>query len=142
MPNFETFTRKHRPAPAGDPTVTITARHQVALNRAAVEAIHSPDAVELLYDRTARIVGIRAATDPEGATAHALRAAGASDGRRFSAKQFLTHFGVTVDQSLRWPAYMADGILCIDLSQPGTPSSSNRLGTGHTPTTDRPGEPR
>ena len=125
MPNFETFHRTEV-AWSDEPLVTIQRRHMISLNAAAHRSIGSPDSVELLYDSQARIVGLRpAATGPD--TAHAVRHSSPRSGPYLiSATAFLRFHHLDVKASTRWPAYVENGVLCVDLSQPGTPVTSNR----------------
>lgn len=132
MPNFETFTRTNL-KPAANPTLTIDVRGNLRLNGAAVDALGTPTQVDLLWDAHARIVGVRPTTDPDGPTAFRLGKTHSIDGTRIiAAAVFTDHVGLNVAGGQRWTAYVDDGILCADLSRPGTPSTSNRLGTGRT----------
>ena len=129
MPNFETFHRAQS-AWSAAPTVTIQRRHMVSLNASAFRAIGSPDSVELLYDPNARIVGLRGVASSHD-TAHPVRSASPTAGPYLiSATAFLRFHQLDLEVSTRWAAYLEDGILCADLSSPGTPVTSNRARTG------------
>ena len=126
MPQFETFT-KHLIRLQHEPQVTIQRRGALSLNRPAYLALGSPDAVELLYDADARIVGLRA-VDSGVEHAYAVRPAtsGANGRCAISAMAFTKFYGIDTSRSLRWPAYLDDGVLCVDLTGEPTPVTSNR----------------
>ena len=46
-----------------------------------------------------------------------------------TAMAFLRFYDLTHDTSRRWPAHLTGGVLCIDLTTPGTPVTSNRAHT-------------
>lgn len=125
MPQFETFTRSLVPLKR-EPHVTIQRRGTMSLNKSAHVALGSPAAVELLYDAGERIVGLRA-VDPRADHAYMVRPTNAANGPfAISAMAFTKFYGIVTDRSLRWPAYLDDGVLCIDLNQQATPVTSNR----------------
>jgi hypothetical protein len=129
MPNFETFTKRLVPLKK-QPLVTIQKRGTISLNKSAHVALGAPEAVELLYDQDEQIVGLH----PVEATldhAYPLRSASGKDTGPFviSAIAFTKFYQINTDTSVRWPAYVEDGVLCIDTKLPGTPVTSNRAGT-------------
>jgi hypothetical protein len=128
MPNFETFHRIEL-AWSNEPLVTIQRRHLISLNASAYRAIASPDSVELLYDSQARIVGLRPAESARD-TAHPVRRSSPTAGPYLiSATAFLRFHQLDVKVSTRWPAYVDNGVLCVDLATPGTAVTSNRART-------------
>lgn len=126
MPPFEVFTRRMTPSSSA-PLVTIQKRGTISLNKASFDALGAPATVELLYDRAARIVGLRPA-QPDSGHAYPLRpAAGVGHGPYIvSAIAFTKFYKITTDRSLRWPAYLVDGVLCVELDSTATPVTSNR----------------
>lgn len=126
MPNFETFTKRMAPL-AKKPYVTIQKRGTISLNAAAHAALGEPEAVELLYDRTERIVGLRAVSK-EAEHAYALRPqAGKSVGPFIvSGTAFAKYYKIDTTVSRRWAGQLEGDVLCIDLKQPGTVVTSNR----------------
>lgn len=126
MPNFESFSRRMLPLKA-DPRVTIQKRGTISLNRSAFAALGSPDAVELLYDRERGIVGLRS-IDPKADNAYQVRRSSpsASGPWVISAMAFTRFYDIDTSVSLRWPAYLDDDILCANITEDGTPVSSNR----------------
>ncbi|MFN2518031.1 MAG: hypothetical protein ABR604_03150 [Jatrophihabitantaceae bacterium] len=126
MTDFETF-RKTMVALKREPTVTVQKRGTMSLNKAAQVMLGAPAAVELLYDATARTVGLR----PVSARAdhgYCLRSSTGHDTGPFviSAMAFLHFYDIYPDETLRWTAYLADGVLCINLDDPAVPVTSNR----------------
>lgn len=116
---FETFKR-HRAPSTREPALTIQKRGALSFNSAAYEALGSPKHVELLYDREERLIGIRKTT---AAAAHGypVRGVGKNEATHVvSGKAFLSFYGIPRDVARRWMAEERDGMLVIDLKQPGT----------------------
>lgn len=132
MTGFETFTRRLIPM-AKEPRITIQKRGAISLNISAYAALGSPGAVELLFDREKRIVGLRAVA-PTCPHAYPVRSASGNGSGPFvvSALAFIRYFGLVSDTSLRWDAYLDSDVLCADLGTPGVTVTSNRArpGTG------------
>lgn len=126
MPDFEVFTKRLVPLKK-TPLVTIQKRGTISLNKSAYSALGEPEAVELLYDRDERIVGLRAA---ESSLEHAYpvrSATGRGSGPYIiSAIAFTKFYDIDTEQSLRWRAHLVEDVLCIDLDSTGTPVTSNR----------------
>ena len=123
MPDFETFKKRMVPL-AKSPYVTIQTRGVMSLNAAAHAALGAPEAVELLYDAGAKIIGLRAVS-PE--TEHAYPIRGMGSGKRHegtsymvSGTAFTKYYEIPTEVSTRYPAVLDDGILCIDLAKGGT----------------------
>lgn len=130
MPDFETFTRRMIPL-VKKPSVTIQKRGTLSFNKAAHVALGSPKAVELLYDKTRKIIGIRP-VDPTIEHAYPMRPqANKDDGPYIVAGgAFTKYYGIPTDESRRWFVDVEDGILLIDLRRPGQVVTSNRSGSG------------
>jgi hypothetical protein len=126
MPNFETFSRRMVPLKT-DPHVTIQKRGTISLNKSAYLAIGSPDSVELLYDRDARIIGLRKVSG-DAENAYHVRASSQSPSGPWviSAMAFTKFYDIDTTTSQRWDAYLDDDVLCVDLRREGTPVTSNR----------------
>ncbi|MGI8667346.1 MAG: hypothetical protein ACR2N4_15200 [Jatrophihabitans sp.] len=126
MPDFEVFTKRLVPLKK-TPLLTIQKRGTISLNRSAFVALGEPDAVELLYDRDERVVGLRPV---EAAMEHAypVRSATAKGSGPYviSAIAFTKFYEINTDQSLRWQAHLVGDVLCIDLDSTATPVTSNR----------------
>jgi hypothetical protein len=121
---FETFQKNRMPS-KGQPAITIQKRGALSLNNAAFEAIGSPSFVELLYDREERLIGMRS-SDEGTSHAYAVRGTGINQATRVvSGKAFLAYYDIPRDVARRWNAEERDGILIIDLKQPGTEVSGH-----------------
>ncbi len=127
MSEFEVFRRTHSPV-VNTPAVTLTKRGQLSINDAAFTELGSPKAVELMYSRADRIVGIRA-VDPSEPHAYVPRTrAGKNRGHGpyvVAGSAFLSYFGIEVEQTTRYRTTVQDGVLTIDLKEPGIPLASN-----------------
>ncbi|MDQ2846846.1 MAG: hypothetical protein M3Y77_10960 [Actinomycetota bacterium] len=125
MPNFEVFTQRIAPS-AGIALVTIQKRGAISLNKTAFVALGEPNAVELLYDRTERIIGLRSA-QPEAEHAYPVRsAAGGHSPFVVSAIAFTKFYNIDTDRTLRWHASFTDGVLCVELNSVAIPVTSSR----------------
>ena len=117
MPDFEVFTSVS--ARGGmEPCVTVQRAGILSVNRKAYELLGKPSAAELLFDRGARMMGFRAAavTVPH---AYRLRGQKASSSVLISGKSYLRHFGITADETRRYPASMIGDVLAVDLKEAG-----------------------
>lgn len=126
MPNFESFSRGLLQLKA-EPQVTILRRGTISLNKSAYSALGSPVAVELLYDSGELIVGLRP-IDIHEPNAYVVRypVGGGRGPFVITAMAFTKFYGIDTTQSLRRDAFLDDGVLCMSLSDPGTPVTSNR----------------
>ena len=114
-----------------EPAVTLQKRGTISLNHAAFTAIGSPDAVELLFDRHARIVGVRQ-VDAHSLNAHFVRPSTAAPTGPYiiSAMAFFNVYNIDLPESRRWPAYLEDGVLCIALNSESITVRRNKPATG------------
>lgn len=129
MPEWETFTRRMIPL-VKKPSVTIQKRGTFSFNKAAFVALGSPKAVELLFDKTRKVIGIRP-VDPEVEHAYPMRPqANKEDGPFIVAGgAFTKYYGIPTDESRRWLVDIEDGVLLVDLRRPGQVVTSNRTGS-------------
>jgi hypothetical protein len=122
---FETFKRQ-RSRPDDSPYVTIQKRGTLSFNRAAYAALGEPEAVELLFDREDRRIGIRR-VDPSTAHAYGVRPLNRGATWLASGTAFVNYYGIETAVSRRWPAEAVDeGFLVIDLKEEGQEVTSNR----------------
>ena len=117
MPEFEVFTSRSARGGVG-PCVTVQRAGILSVNGKAYELLGKPSAAELLFDRGARMMGFRPAevTVPH---AYRLRAQKASSSVLISGRAFLGHFGITADETRRYPATMMGDVLAVDLKEDG-----------------------
>lgn len=112
--NFETFTRRATPVVL-QPIVTFQRRGVLALNRAAFEALRTPIAVELLFDRANQVVGVRpSALDVPHA--YRVRKQAGSATYLVAAKAFMQFYGIPSDRAHRYGAALVDGALVASLA--------------------------
>lgn len=123
---FEVFTNQRIRA-ATEPTVTITTRGILSLNDAAWNALDQPEAVELLFDRETRTMGLRK-SGPENPTSYPVRCNALGKAFQVSAKAFTSHYDIPTYTAVRRKARMDFGDLCVDVTDPGVAVTSNRKG--------------
>lgn len=111
---FEVFREARSALPEVQPQVTILTNGVLTLNRSAVEALGSPQVVELLYDRDEQIIGLRP-TDPSEPHARPLRSPTKASTRQVSIHLFAKHYGIDLSTSRRYPAELRGDVLTIDL---------------------------
>ena len=87
----------------------------------------APQAVALLYDPDEKIIGLQGA-DPQAEGAYPIRHTSAKAETTFltSGLAFTKYWGIDTETSRRRKVYVEDGILCIDLNDPGTEIVGNR----------------
>src|SRR5215210_4909419 len=118
--DFERFDKRHI-AIAGSPFATIQRGGRVmTINRVAYEMHGGPEAVELLYSKKNRVIGVRQVS-PKEPYAFPLR----EQGRRgqepsnylVAAQAFTKHYGIDTSVAMRYPAEMQEDILKISLDR-------------------------
>lgn len=115
---FEVFTKQRVPL-VDQPYVTIQRKGVFTLNAAAYEALESPEAVELLYNAADQVIAFRSAKK-EDAYAYQVRPTGpARSSFNVAGRAFLQFYGIPFEPARRWPARIVDGMLVIDLKEPG-----------------------
>ena len=124
MANFEVFDRRSRPV-SHQPTVTLQKRGNFSLNRAAFNALGDPEAVELLYDRTERLIGMRSAS-LNNRLAYPVRKQQNAASYLIAGNAFNQFYGIETGSTRRWNAVMSDDILVVDLKQQAQVVVSNR----------------
>lgn len=124
---FEVFD-KRQAALGKAPSVTIQKRGLLSLNRAAHALIGAPDTIELLYDKDERVVGIRPVADdvPHGYTVRPQSNTKATGPVIIAGTAFTQYYSIDTATSRRWTPTVHEGILCIDLKEPGTALIGNR----------------
>jgi len=135
LSGFETFTK--RMVPLGkSPYVTIQKRGLLSFNKAAHVALGEPAAVELLYNRTDRVIAVRG-VDGDVPHAYKFRHLGGrkSDPTTFivGATAFTNHYNIPTEVSVRRPATNEEGVLLIDLKDEGAVVTGNRKPRPSTP---------
>ena len=114
MTQFDVF-RRQPPLGAHEPTVTVQRHGLLALNRAAHAELGAPEAVELLYARRERVIGLRAAA-ASAPDAYRVRTPSVGAGFLVSGRAFTHHYGIPTDRARRFRAVKIDDVLTVDLS--------------------------
>jgi len=121
LDGFDVFDRSSAPSPSV-PTLTIQRRGMLSLNRGSYEALGKPAAVELLFNRERRAIGIRPA-DPATPRAYAVRSQGAAGGSSNTylvpGRSFTTHYGIDTTVARRYGVERRGEMLLVDLEQEG-----------------------
>ena len=125
MPNFEVFTGRANRS-GNEPMVTLQKVGLFSLNGGAHDALGNPTAVELLFDRTARIMGFRVA-DPSDLHAYAVRTQKGSKSVLVSGKAFAQRWSIDLHRAMRYPATMLDDVLAVDLNGPAALARPTRV---------------
>ena len=110
---FEVFTR--RSAPRTElPRATLQKQGILAVNEAAYALLGAPRAVELLYDRAAGVIGLRA-VHPSLPHAYAIRRRGKSRSYHVAVAGFARHYGIPMDATRTYPAEKRGDVLAVRL---------------------------
>jgi hypothetical protein len=115
MSNFEVFMGRASPIPR-DAALTIYPRGVFSINRAARKALGEPKAVELLFDRTERLIGLRGVS-AQVPHAYPLRTQAASSSVLVSGRAFVRHYGISTEVARRYPAAMIGDVLTVDVKE-------------------------
>ena len=124
---FEVYEKGSAPV-ATVPSVTIQKRGLISINRAAYALMKEPEAVELMWDRERKLVGLRP-VPIEAANAYPVRPQSADSQRGpllIAGNLFTKYIGLNTDEAHRWTPRMEGEILCIDVGTPGAKVNSNR----------------
>jgi hypothetical protein len=113
---FETFTRQRRAE--RQPFVTIQKKGVISLNRAAFEALGSPEFVELLFDPDVGLVALRRS---DSSVDHAYQVRAPVENHAtwlISGAAFVSYYEIENSRSVRRAARMDGDLLVIDLNDP------------------------
>lgn len=86
------------------------------MNKTAFEAMGSPLAVTLLYNRQRRLIALRP-TDPTSPRAYPLRAQSSGATHLVAATAFTQHHQIDTTTARRYGVQIVDHVLVIDLNQ-------------------------
>jgi hypothetical protein len=114
---FETFTRQRRTG--RQPYVTLQKKGVISLNKAAFEALDSPESVELLYDPDARLVALRKV---DSAVEHAYQVRAPVENHAtwlVSGGAFMSYYEIDNSASVRRAARKDGDLLIVNLNDPG-----------------------
>lgn len=129
---FETFEKGSAPV-ATVPTVTIQKRGLFSINEAAYRLISAPEGIKFLWDAERKVVGLQPAelTDPNAYPARRMNAKKSSKTPNRSpvlvaGTLFAKFIGIDTSVARRWTPKLEDGMLTIDLNEPGQTVIANR----------------
>lgn len=114
---FETFEKQRQP-PTTEPAVTLQKKGSFALNASAFDVLGKPEAVELLYDRDERLIGLRPALS-ENPNSYPVRPV--KPGSRsyiVAGTAFAKHYGIELGHARRWIGRIRSGMLVLDMNEP------------------------
>jgi len=135
MPDFEVFTKRLSPK-VKDPYITIQKKGTMSINRASYELLGEPEAIELLFDASARVMGMRA-VEASANHAYPLRGSGKSKSSfLLSGMAFAKYYEINTDVARRYPATFEDGVLQVDLNGEFLEVVSNRNKAAHRAATE------
>jgi hypothetical protein len=125
-PAFEVFLPEAvRPTP-GQVAVSVQKGGILALSPAAYEAMGQPAAVELLFARKERVIGMRPVDPATVPHSYKVREHKASRSHLITGRRYLKHYGIDHTTARRYPATMVNGVLTAPLEPE---SSSPNAGT-------------
>lgn len=122
MPTWQKLERGARHA-AERPNVGIQAKKgTISLNRDAFEALGAPQAVEVLCDPEARLIGFRAAVRAAGT--YPVHQQGTSATYLIAGRALARVMAIDTSRARRYDATLVDDVLAVDLTQTGVPVSA------------------
>ncbi len=116
----ELSVEKHRRnvAKPGRMTITIGRRGTATTPNSVFEAMGSPAAIEILYDRQRQILALRGADANDPDSYPVRQVSGNGKTRTFSLTSAVNHFGIDVSESRRYEVEMDGETVLVDLSRP------------------------
>jgi len=94
-------------------------RGLISLNRAAYQALGEPESIELLYNPSKRIIGIRPG-DPKTPHSYPLRQQNRGGTYLIAGKAFTTHYEIDTKVARRYGVEAKVNTLLVDLKQRAT----------------------
>jgi hypothetical protein len=116
MEGFEKFTGRAVPASRKIPRIAIQTRGNMSLNKAAYEALGSPPAVFLLFNKTTRAVGLQP-TKLEEAHSYPVRKQPGSESYMIGARAFCQFYELDVSSTRAFAPKLQDGILVFEFDK-------------------------
>lgn len=114
MPNWEKFTMTGGRG-VYEMRVSLSPRGVFTLNQPTYDEMGKPEAVEFLYDRTERLIGLRPATK-EIPHAYIIRKQKTNKSYLIGARPFCFHYKLNVENTVRFKEIkFTDGVLILDL---------------------------
>lgn len=127
LDGFQKWDRRSAPR-VNTPMVTVQQGGLFSLNKAAIEAIGSPERVELFYNPEKKIVAF-VPTDANNINAYPPRQQGAQANYYVAGQKFTGYHGIDTTVARRYAATVEEGVLFLDLTGPSTVATGVRAGT-------------
>lgn len=124
MDGFEVFDKRTAKSPKV-PYVTLQRRGLISLNQGAFEGLNGAEAVELLYNRSERVIGLRP-VDPESPRSFPVRQQNRGHSYLVAGQAFTNHYGIDTSTARRYLATFRNGMLLVDLKQSGADATGVR----------------
>src|SRR5260221_10595259 len=125
MDEFEVFDKYHSRS-VKEIFVTIQRRGNFSLNRAAFQALGSPQFIELLFNRAKHLIGFRP-TDSANGRAIPIRKQGSSDSYMIAGLTFTKEYEIDTSVARRYTAKMQNHMLVVDLKSLSTDAIGTKL---------------
>ncbi len=124
---FERFDKRKASA-SQSPFVTLQRRGPISLNQAAFEELGKPEAVELLYAREERVIGLKPTSlkQPYAFPVRPQGSRGRAGNYTVAGQAFTKNYGIDTSVARRYAAEMQDGTLLIDLKTGGVDATGPR----------------
>jgi hypothetical protein len=121
------FNGKPNHSNRGKVRVTISPKSAILLNRLAFETLGRPAAVELMFDHTYGIIGLKP-TKPEAHNAFPVVSAVNGYYRRINAASFCRHFNIRLEKTMLflYPTIEPDGVMELNLTKTMTVTRGSR----------------
>jgi hypothetical protein len=124
VPNFIRWDKRVAPSRT-EPFVTVQKRGLFSMNKAALELLGNPEALELLFDPDEQIIGFRG-VDKGKRYAVPVRKQARSNSYLVGGQAFTKHFGIDTNVSRRFEAEMVEDVLAVDLQGGGVEATPGR----------------
>jgi hypothetical protein len=129
---FEVFSEEIM-KPESEVAVSIQKGGVLALSPGAYAALGEPAAVELLFARRERVMGLRPANPERVPHAYKVRRHKASRSHLISGRRYVRHYGIETEKATRYRAMMSGDVLTVPLGADADAVS----GAAQPPTSDR-----
>jgi hypothetical protein len=114
--NFEVFTGRNKPASNKTMRVSLNKRGAISFNHAAFVGMGEPKAVELLYDKETKAIGVRASTE-EARHAYPVRSQGNSKSYLIGAVAFTQYYDIKPESTIAFDPLVEDGVMVLEFSK-------------------------
>lgn len=116
MPNWETFTLQGARG-VMEKRVSLNVRGVFTLNQLAYDELGKPDAVELLYDKEAHLIGLKP-SDRTIKYSYEVRRQGENKSYLIGARAFCSYYGIDLTSTRRFDEVtIIDGVMVLDTTK-------------------------